>query len=103
MWTLKFKDAAGKWTVVGTAYASEAAAADAARAHLPADPARIQVRPTKLTQAVAFQQIRSLGLSVRKTDAGEFRVSRGDEASAYYADDLQDAVDTARAMASDKR
>jgi len=45
--------------------------------------------------------LRSLGLTIRKTD-GEFRVAfrgNGHEDSAYYTDDLQDAYDTGRQMA----
>jgi hypothetical protein len=38
--------------------------------------------------------------TLRKTDAGEYRVNLrgGSESSAYYASDLEDAVNTAAAM-----
>lgn len=55
---------------------------------------------SKLTDKVAFATIRSLGLSVTKLD-GEYRIripgSPPDEG--YFTTDLQDAVDTAKAMA----
>lgn len=49
-------------------------------------------------QAIA----RSLGVTISRTSTpGEFRVNvrGGSEATAYYTDDIQDALDTARAMA----
>lgn len=62
--------------------------------------ARRQVR-ANLTQQQAFDQIKKLGMAVRKTPEGEYRVAfpgRDTEASAYYTNDLQDAIDTAKAM-----
>lgn len=55
-----------------------------------------------LNDRAAFVTIRDLGLTVRKTD-GEYRVAfRGpnNEETAYYTNDLKDAVDTARSMAA---
>lgn len=45
--------------------------------------------------------VRALGLTLRKQTTGEFRVNfqNGGQESAYYTDDLADAVDTARVMA----
>jgi hypothetical protein len=45
------------------------------------------------------QAIRALGLTVYRVD-GEWRVNYqgGKEATAYYTDDAQDALDTTRAM-----
>ena len=42
----------------------------------------------------------SIGISIIKTDYGEYRVNfkRGNEATAYYTDDLQDAVGTGKQM-----
>lgn len=53
-----------------------------------------------VTQKAAIFAIRAMGLSVR-VDAGEYRVNyrNGTEASAYYTDDAEDAVATARSMA----
>lgn len=57
----------------------------------------------KLTQKVAFERIRSLGLIVRKTDCNEYRVADPDlpylcgtrENAAAYCGDLLEAVETA--------
>ena len=63
----------------------------------------------KLTQKTAFARIKALGLIVRKTEYGEFRVADGAEAdlqkreaAAAYCSDLQEAVDTAEAWAAHK-
>ena len=57
----------------------------------------------RIRQDETFAAIRKLGLTVRKV-AGEIRVAwPRDEASAYYTNDLQDALGTARAMATRKR
>lgn len=56
----------------------------------------------KLKQKDTYAKIKALGLSVRKTACGEHRISQGSEASAYYTDDLQDALDTARLIAASK-
>jgi len=47
---------------------------------------------------------RASGFSLSKTEWGEFRVNvaGGPEATAYYAGDLQEALDTMRHMASEK-
>ena len=44
---------------------------------------------------------RHLGLTLRKVRSGHYRVNfrEGDETTAYYADDLEDAVNTAVEMA----
>jgi hypothetical protein len=56
-----------------------------------------------LTIKLAKEICKALGLTLSKTQAGDFRVAyKGEyfevEPSAYYTDDLMDAVDTARAM-----
>lgn len=53
----------------------------------------------KLTQKAMMAAIRELGMTVSVRD-GEIRVNHKgySEATAYYTDDRQDAVDTARAM-----
>lgn len=63
----------------------------------------------KLTQAAAFAHIRGLGLIVRKTEYGEYRVADASEADlakreagAAYCSDLQEAIDTAEAWAANK-
>ena len=55
-----------------------------------------------MTQKEAFAIIRQLGLTVKRTPAFDYRVApRGaSEAAAYYASDLDEAVDAARAMAA---
>lgn len=58
----------------------------------------------KITQAEAKAFVQSLGMTFRKTAWGEFRVAYAhpvvpsNEDSAYYTDDIEDAVDTAYAM-----
>ena len=55
-----------------------------------------------MTQKEAFAIIRQLGLTVKRTPGFDYRVApRGaSEAAAYYASDLDEAVDAARAMAA---
>lgn len=63
-----------------------------------------------LTQSAAFSRIRALGLIVKKTDFGDYRVADPAlpyqdgtrESAAAYCSDLQEAVDTAEAWASNK-
>jgi hypothetical protein len=45
-------------------------------------------------------ETKAVGMSVRKTPDGEFRVNfpNGAESTAYYTADAQDAINTARAM-----
>jgi len=47
---------------------------------------------------------RHLGLTLRKVHSGDFRVScrDGDESTAYYTDDLKDAVSAAVEMARNR-
>lgn len=49
-----------------------------------------------ITIKKATAYCRSQGFTLRKTDEGKFRLNfrGGPEATAYYTDDLQDAVDT---------
>jgi hypothetical protein len=59
----------------------------------------------RLKQSEVFAQIRALGLTVKRDEAGEFRVTvksgdkELDEAIAFYTDDLGDALNTAGAIA----
>lgn len=54
-----------------------------------------------MRQADAKATLRELGLVLKKTDYGEWRVNfkGGPEKTAYYTSDLADAVGTGRAMA----
>lgn len=54
----------------------------------------------RLTIAQAQAEARALGMTLRRTEAGDFRVNfkGAEEAGAYYTDDLADAVATAQAM-----
>lgn len=53
-----------------------------------------------MTLATARSILRNLGITLAKRD-GEYRVNftNGLEATAYYTDDIDDAVGTGRAMA----
>lgn len=56
----------------------------------------------KLTQKGVAAELRGLGLTMRATGCGrEVRVNfkGGDEATAYYTDDLSDALGTGQHMA----
>lgn len=56
------------------------------------------------TIASAKASVKALGMIFSKSIEGEYRVSfYHDEASAYYTDDIDDAVSTARHMAARKR
>jgi hypothetical protein len=52
--------------------------------------------PLKLTQATAKKFLQSIACTFRKTEYGEYRVNLvgSTESSAYYADSLEDAVNT---------
>jgi hypothetical protein len=55
--------------------------------------------PRPATQAIAKAAIRELGMTFRKTEWNEYRVAfPGDEDSASYTNELEDAIGTARAM-----
>jgi hypothetical protein len=58
-----------------------------------------------MTVKEAMAEVRKLGMVLSKTEYGEFRVNfkGGSEESAYYTDDLSDAVGTARAMKKRKQ
>jgi hypothetical protein len=54
----------------------------------------------KMTEAMVT--LRKAGVKIHKTNHGEYRVNvikGGTEATAYYTDDLEDAVNTGLAMA----
>lgn len=59
------------------------------------------MKSNKLTLKTATALLSEMGFSLRKRD-GEFRVNihNGAEETAYYTDDIQDAVDTAKHMAT---
>jgi hypothetical protein len=63
-------------------------------AHLPR--IYLEITMNKMTIAAAKAELKVLGVVLRKTDWNEFRVSvkGGSEASAYYTDDIRDAVNT---------
>ncbi len=54
-----------------------------------------------MTLARARMILRALGLVIRRENDGEYRINfqGGDEATAYYTNDLDDAVGTGRDMA----
>lgn len=57
--------------------------------------------PIKFTLANVRAALRPRGLSIRSTGFGDYRVAfagRGNEASAYYTTDLEDAFYTGIAM-----
>ncbi len=53
-----------------------------------------------VTQKEAMKALKNVGIVLKRTEYGEYRVNfkGGKEASAYYTDDLQDAIDTGMAM-----
>jgi hypothetical protein len=55
-----------------------------------------------MTRDDARKQLQALGLVLKRTPDGEWRVNfkGGDEETAYYATDLTDALDTGRMMAA---
>lgn len=58
-----------------------------------------------MTRAEARTQLQALGLTLNRTQYGEWRVNfrHQGEATAYYTDDLNDAVGTGRKMAEQVR
>jgi hypothetical protein len=61
----------------------------------------VKKKGTPLSQNIVRTSLMSLGIAFRKTEHGEFRVNllRGKEATAYYTDDLADALATGKLMA----
>jgi hypothetical protein len=55
----------------------------------------------KLSLNIVRAQLSAIGLTIRHDD-GEYRVNKknGREATAYYTNDLEDALNTGRAMAA---
>lgn len=91
-------------------YRTQQAAASALRRFIAA------TAPPRLTQAAVRKELAKLGLSFRRTAAGDYRIApaydtlrqrgvaqkdlaRRAEAIAHYTDDLDDALGTGRAMA----
>ena len=59
-----------------------------------------------MTQKQAQAILAAFGMTMRKTNAGDYRVNfrvGGTESSAYYTDCIDDAVDTGKAMAAATR
>lgn len=57
----------------------------------------------KLTQKMVRAELALVGIRIRKTDAGDFRVAHSlTEQGGYYTTDLQDALDTGKAMAKER-
>ena len=56
---------------------------------------------TTLTLSHVRTQLRTIGIVIRRTDYGEFRVNyrRGNEPTAYYTNDIEDAFGTGKLMA----
>lgn len=55
----------------------------------------------KISKTSAIKAIKDLpGITARSTECGEIRVNykMGNESTAYYTDDAQDALDTAKMM-----
>ena len=57
-----------------------------------------------MTQKAVIAAVRAMGLSCGRTDHGDYRINLlkregGNEDTAYYTDDAEDAVATAQAMA----
>ncbi len=63
----------------------------------------VKRRQKYLNRTQAVKAIRAMGMNVKVVD-GEFRVNypKGAESTAYYTDDPEDAVGTARVMARSK-
>lgn len=61
--------------------------------------------PRRLTQAVVKSELAAIGITFRRTPYDDFRVNfrGGTEESAYFTDDLADALDSGRAMAAELR
>lgn len=56
--------------------------------------------PRSITVKQASSKLRELGMTIRNTGFGDYRVNflHGEERTAYYSDDLDDCVGTAFAM-----
>ena len=75
--------------------------------HTPRGKARYQPRPGgKMTLGRAREHLRGHGMHIKRTEGGDFRVAHPggekSEASAYYTNDLDDAVETGKDMARRK-
>jgi hypothetical protein len=77
--------------------------ATVARDHFAPAVARIR-KPGPLPYGVARASFARLGIALRKTEEGEYRVNyaRGAEATAAYESDLESAIDTGLAMLAHK-
>ena len=62
---------------------------------------RVAASPQRFHKAMTLQQAKSLRITLRKVRSGDYRVNfrDGNEMTAYYADNLEDAVKTAVEMA----
>ncbi len=58
----------------------------------------------KMTVKEAIEKLRAVDVIIKRTDHNEFKVNfrGGKEATAYYTNDLDDAVGTGLSMARDK-
>ena len=56
-----------------------------------------------MTIKQAKEELKQLGITLRKTEDGQYRVNyaNGTEETAYYADDITDAVTTGKAMSAE--
>lgn len=57
-----------------------------------------------MTQKATIKAIRALGLTCTRTAYGEYRINlrKGTEATAYYTDDADDALATARYLRTEE-
>ena len=69
--------------------------------HIAGDQRRAQFVDRAMTLQEAKSIARHLGLTLRELRSGDYRVNfrDGNETTAYYTDDLEDAVNTAVEMA----
>lgn len=58
-----------------------------------------------MTSTQCKKALRDLGMSLRRTQYGEWRVNfaNGNESTAYYTDDIDDAYETGLAMAQERK
>lgn len=67
---------------------------------------RLGAEPAPLTLAQARRDVAALGLRIQPTGWNDYRVhwpkDRRNNEAGYFTNDLQDAIDTARAMASER-
>ncbi len=66
----------------------------------------VEIEESTVTFKAVRESLKSIGMSIKATGYGDFRVAfqgKGNEDSAYYTSDLRDAYDTALLMDLHKR